>query len=47
VLCGQHLELRCLVPGIECKVGCILHYVARDFPTTYQVAELITTLGAT
>jgi len=23
------------VPGIECKVGCILHYVARDFPTAY------------
>ena len=34
-----------LVPGIERVDGCTLRYAAPDFPTAYQVAELITTLG--
>lgn len=35
-----------LVPGMELKDGCTLRYTAPDFPTAYQVIELIATLGA-
>jgi D-amino peptidase len=39
-------ELALLVPGMELKDGCTLRYGAPDFPTAYQVIELIATLGA-
>jgi D-amino peptidase len=35
-----------LVPGMQRSDGCTLHYAAPDFPTAYQVIELIATLGA-
>jgi D-amino peptidase len=35
-----------LVPGMELADGCTLRYVAPDFPTAYQVIDLIATLGA-
>ncbi|MEU7832336.1 M55 family metallopeptidase [Nonomuraea sp. NPDC049129] len=35
-----------LVPGMELEDGCTLRYAAPDFPTAYQVIELIATLGA-
>ncbi|MFE3171019.1 M55 family metallopeptidase [Amycolatopsis sp. NPDC059090] len=35
-----------LVPGMELADGCTLRYQAPDFPTAYQVIELIATLGA-
>ena len=35
-----------LVPGMERVDGCTLRYQAPDFPTAYQVIELITTLAA-
>jgi D-amino peptidase len=34
-----------LVPGLDRVDGCTLRYMARDFPTAYQVTELIATLG--
>jgi D-amino peptidase len=34
-----------LVPGMELKDGCTLRYTAPDFPTAYQVMELIVTLA--
>ena len=39
-------EYALLVPGMERKDGCTLRYAAPDFPTAYQVTELIATLGA-
>jgi D-amino peptidase len=35
-----------LIPGMELADGCTLRYPAPDFPTAYQVADLITLLGA-
>lgn len=35
-----------LVPGMERKDGCTLRYAAPDFPTAYNVVELIATLGS-
>jgi len=35
-----------LVPGMERIDGCTVRYPAPDFPTAYQVIELIATLGA-
>lgn len=35
-----------LVPGMELADGCTLRYTAPDFPTAYQVIELIAVLGA-
>ncbi|SFP12563.1 D-amino peptidase [Amycolatopsis rubida] len=35
-----------LVPGMELADGCTLRYQAPDFPTAYQVIELIATLRA-
>jgi D-amino peptidase len=35
-----------LVPGMEREDGCTLLYAAPDFPTAFQVTELIATLGA-
>jgi D-amino peptidase len=35
-----------LVPGVELTDGCTLRYPAPDFPTAYQVMELIVTLSA-
>ncbi len=35
-----------LVPGMRRADGCTLRYAAPDFPTAYQVVELIATLGA-
>ncbi len=39
-------ERALLVPGMELEDGCTLRYAAPDFPTTYQIIELIATLGA-
>jgi D-amino peptidase len=39
-------EFALLVPGMERIDGCTLGYTAPDFPTAYQVTELIATLGA-
>ncbi|WP_433512339.1 M55 family metallopeptidase [Nonomuraea sp. CA-143628] len=39
-------EYALLVPGMELEDGCTLRYAAPDFPTAYQVIELIATLGA-
>jgi D-amino peptidase len=39
-------ELALLVPGMKRADGCTLRYDAPDFPTAYQVIELITILGA-
>ena len=35
-----------LIPGMELVDGCTLRYPAPDFPTAYQVADLIALLGA-
>jgi D-amino peptidase len=35
-----------LVPAMELVDGCTLRYTAADFPTAYQVTELIAILGA-
>jgi D-amino peptidase len=34
-----------LIPGMELVDGCTLRYPAPDFPTAYQVADLIALLG--
>jgi D-amino peptidase len=34
-----------LVPGMELADGCTLRYQAPDFPTAYNVADLIATIG--
>jgi D-amino peptidase len=34
-----------LIPGMELADGCTLRYAAPDFPTAYQVADLIALLG--
>jgi D-amino peptidase len=34
-----------LVPGMELADGCTLRYEAPDFPTAYNVADLIATIG--
>ena len=34
-----------LVPGVERAGGCTLRYTAPDFPTAYQVTQLIIMLG--
>jgi len=34
-----------LIPGMELADGCTLRYPAPDFPTAYQVADLIALLG--
>ncbi|AQZ65953.1 D-aminopeptidase dipeptide-binding protein DppA [[Actinomadura] parvosata subsp. kistnae] len=39
-------ELVLLIPGMELADGCTLRYEAADFPTAYDVIELIATLGA-
>jgi D-amino peptidase len=39
-------EFALLVPGMERIDGCTLGYSAPDFPTAYQITELIATLGA-
>jgi D-amino peptidase len=46
VLRPQMTEQAPLVPGMEREDGCTLRYAAPDFPTAYQVTELIATLGA-
>jgi D-amino peptidase len=38
-------ERALLVPGVELKDGCTLRYAAPDYPTAYQVIQLITVLG--
>jgi D-amino peptidase len=38
-------EYAMLMPGMERADGCTLRYHAPDFPTAYQVIELIATLG--
>jgi D-aminopeptidase len=45
VLRPQMTEHALLVPGMEREDGCTLRYAAPDFPTAYQVTELIATLG--
>jgi D-amino peptidase len=35
-----------LVPGMELADGRTLRYTAPDFPTAYQISELIALLGA-
>lgn len=46
VLRPHMTEHALLVPGMEREDGCTLRYAAPDFPTAYQVTELIATLGA-
>jgi D-amino peptidase len=46
VLRPQMTEYALLVPGMEREDGCTLRYAAPDFPTAYQLTELIATLGA-
>jgi D-amino peptidase len=46
VLRPHMTEHALLVPGVEREDGCTLRYAAPDFPTAYQVIELIATLGA-
>jgi D-amino peptidase len=46
VLRPHMTEHALLVPGMERVDGCSLRYAAPDFPTAYQVIELIATLGA-
>ncbi|WP_432857337.1 hypothetical protein ACQPXB_11555 [Amycolatopsis sp. CA-161197] len=38
-------ERALLVPGMEHRAGCTLVYTAQDFPTAYNVVELIAVLG--
>ena len=35
-----------LVPGVERVDGCTVRYEAPDFPTAYDIVELIAVLGA-
>jgi D-amino peptidase len=46
VLRARMTEQALLVPGMELKDGCTLCYEAADFPTAYQVIELVALLGA-
>jgi D-amino peptidase len=46
VLRPHMAEHALLVPGMELHDGCTLRYAAPDFPTAYQVAELIAVLAA-
>jgi D-amino peptidase len=46
VLRPHMTEHALLVPGIDREDGCTLRYAAPDFPTAYQMTELIATLGA-
>jgi D-amino peptidase len=39
-------EFALLVPGMERIDGCTVAYAAPDFPTAYQIVELVATLGA-
>ncbi|HEY3735194.1 MAG TPA: M55 family metallopeptidase [Streptosporangiaceae bacterium] len=45
VLFPSMTERALLIPGVERKDGCTLRYAAPDFPTAYQVTQLITMLG--
>jgi D-amino peptidase len=45
VLRTRMTEHALLVPGMELTGGRILSYAAPDFPTAYQVSELIALLG--
>ena len=45
VLVPHMTERTLLVPGVERADGCTLRYRAPDFPTAYQVTQLITMLG--
>jgi D-amino peptidase len=45
VLKPHMTERALLVPGVERADGCTLRYRAPDFPTAYQVTQLITMLG--
>jgi D-amino peptidase len=45
VLKPHMTERALLVPGVERADGCTLRYQAPDFPTAYQVTQLITMLG--
>ena len=45
VLMPHMTERALLVPGVERAGGCTLHYTAPDFPTAYQVIQLIILLG--
>jgi D-amino peptidase len=46
VLIPAMTERALLVPGVELTDGCTLRYAAPDYPTAYQVIQLITVLGA-
>ena len=46
VLRTRMTEHALLVPGMELAGGRTLRYAAPDFPTAYQVSELIPLLGA-
>jgi D-amino peptidase len=45
VLVPPMAERALLIPGVELAGGCTLRYPAPDFPTAYQVTQLITMLG--
>ena len=45
VLKPHMTERALLVPGVERAGGCTLRYTAPDFPTAYQVTQLIIMLG--
>jgi D-amino peptidase len=45
VLRPHMTERALLIPGIERTDGCTLRYAAPDFPTAYQVTQLIIMLG--
>jgi D-amino peptidase len=45
VLMPHMTERALLIPGVERVRGCTLTYRAPDFPTAYQVTQLITMLG--
>jgi D-amino peptidase len=45
LLIPRMTERALLIPGIELKDGRTLRYTAPDFPTAYQVTQLITMLA--
>jgi D-amino peptidase len=45
VLRPNMTERALLIPGIERTDGCTLRYAAPDYPTAYQVTQLIIMLG--
>jgi D-amino peptidase len=47
VLRPNMTEHALLIPGMELADGCTLRYHAPDFPTAYNVADLVAILGAT